>query len=489
MLNKIKSLSPAVKSSIVYTLSNVISKGLVILTTPIFAKIMLTEQIGVVNHYSSWYSIICVVASLSLTSGGYQVAMKEFSQKRDQYQSSVLSLTSLVSFVFLIAFLVSPNFWSEVLQLPIVLIELMLFGFFVYPARDFWLARQRYEYKYKLSGVVMIGSALLASAFSVIAVLIANSNGFEDTGIVRLLANYFVMYGVAAVLAISIFIKGKTFFNKKFWVFSLSLSLPLIVNSLATQVLNVSDRVMIRSLIGLREVGIYGTIYIVSSASQLIWSSINASFVPYLFENMDKPDKRKTIYTITNGFMIFYSGVAVFVTLLAPEIIRILATPEYLEAVHIMPPIAAGIFLISLSNMYTNILIYHKKTQFVMIATIIAASLNLVLNYFGIQFFGYMAAAYTTLIAYIVLALFQYIVSNNIHKKTCPEDHFPVYENGKILLIAGVSICLCMACELLYGFNIIRYIVVLGIVVCAIIFRKRIIALFTSSRKRQNIDA
>ena len=484
MLNKFKKLSPALKSSIVYTLSNVISKGLVILTTPIFAKIMLTEQIGVVNHYTSWYSIICVVASLSLTSGGYQVAMKEFPQKRDQYQSSVLSLTSLVSFVFLIAFLICPSFWSNVLKLPIVLIELMLFGFFVYPARDFWLARQRYEYKYKLSGVVMIGSALFASAISVIAVFIAIDKNFEDTAIVRLLSNYFIMYGVAAVLAISIFIKGKTFYNKEFWVFSLTLSLPLIVNSLASQVLNVSDRVMIRSLIGLREVGIYGTIYIVSSASQLVWSSINASFVPYLFENLDKPNKRKTIYSITNGFMIFYTGVAIFITLLAPEIIRILATPEYLEAVHIMPPIAAGIFLISLSNLYTNVLIYHKKTQYVMIATIIAATINVCLNYIGIQLFGYMAAAYTTLIAYFVLAWFQFFVSNRIHKKTCPEDKFPVYENRKILFIAGVSICLCMACELLYGFTIIRYFVVLCIVICAFVFRKKIVSLFSSSRRK-----
>ena len=485
MLNKFKSLSPALKSSIVYTLSNVISKGLVILTTPIFAKIMLTEQIGVVNHYTSWYSIICVVASLSLTSGGYQVAMKEFPQKRDQYQSSVLSLTSLVSLVFLIVFLICPSFWSDVLKLPIVLIELMLFGFFVYPARDFWLARQRYEYKYKLSGVVMIGSALFASAISVFAVLIANKNKYVETAIVRLLTNYLIMYGVAAVIAISIFVKGKTLYNKEYWLFSLSLSLPLIVNSLASQVLNVSDRVMIRSLIGLREVGIYGTIYIVSSASQLVWSSINASFVPYLFENLDKSDKRKTIYSITNGFMIFYSGVAVFITLLAPEIIMILATPEYLEAVHIMPPIAAGIFLISLSNLYTNVLIYHKKTQYVMIATIIAAFINVVLNYFGIQYFGYMAAAYTTLIAYVVLALFQFFVSNHMHKKICPDDKYPVYENSKILLIASVSICLCMFCELLYGFSIIRYVIVLGIIVCAFIFRKKIVLLFKSSKRNK----
>ena len=487
MRGKLRKISPAVISSIVYTISNVLTKGIVILTTPIFAKIMTTEQIGVVNHYSSWYSIICVVASLSLTTGGFQVAMKEFPDKRNQYQSSVLSLTILVSFLFLVLFLISPAFWSDVLKLPIGLIELMIFGFFVYPARDFWLARQRYEYKYKLSGVVMVGSALIASAISICAVLIAIDRGNEDTAYVRLIANYLVMYGVAAFLAVSILLKGKTLYNKQFWLFSLSLSIPLIVNSLASQVLNVSDRVMIRSFVGLREVGIYGTIYIVSSASQLVWSSINASFVPFLFENLDKPEKRTNIHSISKSFMLFYSGIAICITLMAPEIIRILATPEYLEAVHIMPAIAAGTFMISLSNMYTNVLIYHKKTQYVMIATLIAATVNVGLNYVCIQVFGYMAAAYTTLFAYILLAVFQYVVSNRIHKSICPEDTEHVYDNKMILLIAFITICLCLLCELLYENSILRYCVVGCLLILAIVFRKKIISMFMLNKKKSTL--
>ena len=81
MIKKLKRISPAVKSSVVYTISNVISKGLVIITTPIFTRLMATEQIGVVNLYTSWYSMLCVIASLSLTSGGYQVAMKDYPDK------------------------------------------------------------------------------------------------------------------------------------------------------------------------------------------------------------------------------------------------------------------------------------------------------------------------------------------------------------------------------------------------------------------------
>ena len=47
--------------------------------------------------------------------------------------------------------------------------------------------------------------------------------------------------------------------------------------------------------------------------------------------------------------VLFLGGVArfivVLITYLAPEIVRILATEEYYEGIYIMPPIAAGVFL------------------------------------------------------------------------------------------------------------------------------------------------
>lgn len=482
--SKLKSVSPAVKSSVVYTISNVVSKGLIIITTPIFTRIMLADQIGVVNLYTSWYSMLCVIASLALTSGGFQVAMKEYAGKRDEYQSSVLTLTTLVALLFVVIFLISPGFWSDILEMPIPAIGLMLFGFFVFPARDFWLMRQRYEFKYKLSGVIMIGSAVFASLISILFVSVANAHQIEETGLARLFGNYSIIYGVAFILFIYIFVKGRTFYNKEYWLFSLKLSIPLIGNSIATQILNVSDRVMISTLIGNREVGIYGTLYTISTASQLIWSAINASFVPYLFENIDKPYKRRKIKSITNGFMISYAVIAILISLLAPEIIRVLATDEYMEAVYMMPPVAAGIFMISLSNLYSNVLIYHRSTKSVMIASSIAAILNVGLNYIGINRYGYMAAAYTTLLCYVVMAVFQCLVSNRVHRKLAPDDQGTVYENNKILTIAGIMVVSCFGVQFLYRFNVLRYIIILLIICLCFIFKEKLLSLVKETKNK-----
>lgn len=74
ILDKIKNVPIGVKAAAVYTLASVFSKGLAIITVPIFTRIMSTSEIGVVNLYNSWNSMLNAVVTLSLTSGGYSAA-------------------------------------------------------------------------------------------------------------------------------------------------------------------------------------------------------------------------------------------------------------------------------------------------------------------------------------------------------------------------------------------------------------------------------
>ena len=58
ILDKIKNVPIGVKAAAVYTLASVFSKGLAIITVPIFTRIMSTSEIGVVNLYNSWHSML-----------------------------------------------------------------------------------------------------------------------------------------------------------------------------------------------------------------------------------------------------------------------------------------------------------------------------------------------------------------------------------------------------------------------------------------------
>lgn len=431
---------------------------------------MTTDQIGVVNIYNSWYSLISAFATLSLTSGGFAVAMKDYSDRRDEYESSILTLTSIVAIVIALIYAVAPMFWQRMLGLPNALIILMLIGFLFAPARDFWLSRQRYEYKYKLAGAVSVLTAIVATFASIFAVIFASNKHFEETAFVRLFSNYIIIYGVAAVIWIYILLKGKKFYCKEYWKMSLAISIPLIGYNIAGQVLNVSDRMMIGRLVNNSAVGIYGTLYTVSSLSLLVWQAINASFVPYLFQNIDK--KEHNIKQISNMLLEAYAVIAVLLTFFAPEIVKILATKEYYEAIYIMPSIAAGVFFTSYANLYSNIAVYYKESKYVMYPAIVAAILNLVLNYVFIKMFGYMAAAYTTLFSYIILAILQVIWSAKVCKENNNEIN-NIYDNKRMLLLAIATTAVSLMAIPLYSNTFVRYLfIAIGIVVASIIVRR-----------------
>ena len=447
MNNKLRSIINKIpvgaKSATVYSLATIFSRGLAVITMPIFTRLMSADQIGVVNLYNSWYSLFSLIATLSLTSGGFSVAMKEYECKRDQYISSILTLTSIIAACMTIFYVFSHGFWDALTELPTSLMVLMLIGFFFSPARDFWLAYERYEYRYKNSATIMFLSALLSSILSIIVVIFMSSNRYKNIAEGRLIANYVVLYIFDIVFWFLLMHRGKIYVNFEYWKFSLSLSIPLLGYSIASQILSVSDRMMISKMVNNSAVGIYSTLYSVASLFTMVWTAVNSSFVPYLYQNIGKRGNR--IKELSFGILSMYAVAAIFMVFLAPEIVRILATSEYYEGIYIMPPIAVGVFLTSAANLYSNILLYLKSSKYIMYASLVAAMLNIVLNFFFIGEFGYTAAAYTTMISYMVMLLLLYLLANKLFVKETGISLNEVYDNKKILLLLIVEAMILMS--------------------------------------------
>lgn len=467
-------ISVGIKASVVYTIAILFSKGLSIITVPIFTRLMPTDQIGLVNLYNSWFAMISSAVTLSLTSGGFQIAMRDFEDTRDEYVSSILSLTIVLALFFLIVCLLFHKHIEKIIGLDNDFLIMIIIGLIVTPATEFWLSKNRYEYKYINAAMLTMGTALVASLLSVLLVVFSKKNGIVELAKVRLIGNNFVIYLVAFILCVSILFKGKTYYNKEYWKFSLSLSIPLVGNSIAVQLLSLADRSMISNMCGNSAVGIYSTLYSVSSLSSIIWGAINSSFVPFLFSNYDTKGKEKDIKRTANLILLLYSIVAFALTIVAPEIVKILATKEYYSAIYIMPPIAAGIFMTAVSSMYSNILIMFKKTQYIMISSFGAAVLNVILNYLFIKQWGYLAASYTTLIAYTFMAILQYIVCKHICLKGLIKNK-EIYNDRIIWVLSLLTICFCLLCILLYRFYYIRILLIFCICLAIIIYRKKII--------------
>lgn len=217
---------------------------------------------------------------------------------------------------------------------------------------------------------------------------------------------------------------------------ALIFSLPLVPHSLASWILDLSDRVILERFVSLSELGLYAMGYQLAGIMTMAATAINNAWVPFLFKtdatqgNAAKPGLARlaTYYTL------ILSWVALASTLLAKEVLILLTAPTFHAAYQIMPWIIAGLLLNGLYFFPVNFLFLKSKTGWVPTVTVMSGLVNVGLNLWLTPSYGIMAAAWTTLLAYAVMLLLVWFISQRIYP-------FP-YEYRRLGIIMLVTMCL-----------------------------------------------
>lgn len=466
LLNKFKNSSPVVKASTALLFANLVLKGLSLISGPIFTRIMSTEQYGIVSTFLSWESLLTVIITLNLSAGVFNNGMLDFKEDRDSFQFSLLTVSSVISIISFIVFLVLKKPLLSLFELPTVTVYVMFLKFLFVPAYSYWSGRQRYEYKYKALTVITIVSAFLSMILGILGVLNVDDS---KAAITRIIAMESVSVLIGVVFFFILGVKVRFHFKKKYCLYALKFNVPLLPHYLSMYVLSSSDRIMITKLIDLSATAIYSVAYTVASVITIVWQSIDASLSPWIYEKLDH-NQKEPVRKLTTDIVILFAGMCLGCTLLAPEIMRILAPSSYSSGIYVIPPVSVGVFFTAMYSIYMRIELFYKQTGFATIATTVAALLNIVLNLVFIKIFGSVAAGYTTMTCYALLALFHYF---NVRKKGMAN-----IINNKAFFIVSIFVIIGSAIiSLLYGCLVIRISLIIIASLWAIFKRNKIITL------------
>lgn len=211
-------------------------------------------------------------------------------------------------------------------------------------------------------------------------------------------------------------------------------------------------------------------------------TAINNSFAPWLYEKLEKKDY-KDVPQVANKMFLGLSLVIVMLIAFAPECVLILAGRKYSDAVKIIPAVASSLYFIFMYQIFANVEFFYKKNRFIAIASVTGALLNVVLNYFGIKRFGYVASGYTTLICYIVFGCSHFIFMRRICKEYM--DGVELFDSKTIFSIAGGLVALSIIMMLLYNYTIIRYLILLSVIVFLVLERNKIKHYLTMLKKEK----
>ena len=468
-------MSPAVRAGLWFTLCNLLQKGISFITVPIFTRIMSTEDYGLYSIYISWYSVMTIFATLHLSYYVFNKGLVKYEDDRENFVVSIQSLSAVVTLGFILLYIIFHSVVDSLTKMPSAMMVCMLVQILFEPPVLYWTARKRFEYEYQAVVAVTVSLSLLNP---IIGISLIKIGVFTNDAIARAfsLAIVSALFGIA--IGYTIIKKADKPFSTKYWKYALAFNLPLIPHYLSTTILSSADRIMIGDMCGKTEAAIYSVAYAVGMVCTLFSQAIHQAFLPWLYKRMKAEDYRG-IPRISNAFMIIIIGILSLLISFAPEVVLIVGSRKYIDAMWAIPPVCGSIFFIFLQNLFANIEYYYEKTKLIAAASVGVAVLNVVLNYIFISLFGFIAAAYTTLICYIVYAIIHYFVMAQI----CKQNGVNVSNifNMKVVSICSITMIVIVGAMLaVYHNHVIRYCTIALIFSIIAIKRKTIMSMINA---------
>ena len=476
LLQKYQNLSNPIKASIWFAICNMLQRGISLISTPIFTRLLTTDEYGVFTVYQSWYNIIAVFATLNLYCGVFNNGLMKFSANKAKFVSSMQGLSTTATVVLFLVYACNMDFWNSLFGLSSLFVMLIFVELLFVPAYQFWGVQQRYEFKYKSLVIVTLAMTIASPVIGVIAVL---STTYKAEA--RVLSYVLIQVFIGLVLYVYNMIRGKTFFSKEYWKFALGFNIPLIPHYLSQIILQQSDRIMINSMVGTGASAIYGVAYTIGMLMQMITNAIVSSYTPYSYQKLEAKDYY-SIRKTANSLLLFVGVCCLMVVVVGPEVVALIAPSEYADAMWIIPPVSISVYFMFMYNLFSGVEFFFELTKFSMIASCSAAGVNVVLNYIFIKLYGYIAAGYTTLVCYLLYALAHGILCQWVARKKT--DCKEIYDNKAIIVFSLVIIGLMIGITFLYRYTIVRWLLVAAAVILAFVKRRDLVAFAKSMQKR-----
>lgn len=419
------------KSSLVFVIGRVLLQATPILTTPIFTRLISLEDYGQFNLYTTIVSFFSIFIGCN-TSGSLAIAKVKYGNRYDQYASHALSVSLITAVFFAGLSIIFKDFLASMMGISTVVLFVVLLQALLSYVSGFYgnylMQKQKIMMNFYMG---MIGT--IVSVPVTIYLVVHMHNDFHAR----------VIGGMSTLIPFSLFgigyiyTRGKSFIKKEYLKFTWVVSLPLVLHLLGHQVLSYIDRIMIANYLNVKEVALYSFGYSAGQVLQMVLSSINTVWVPWYLE------RKKEKSNMIEEYVKTYIGLIIFLTIgyltISNEVISLLGSGDFLLAKNFVVLVIVSYFIGELYTIPLNIQFFKENTKFVPVGTVISAIVNIVLNMLLIPLIGIYGAAIATLLSYVLLFLFHFIISKKLYKTTEVSMLYFLTAMGVIMMYAGIT--------------------------------------------------
>jgi O-antigen/teichoic acid export membrane protein len=391
------------RHSAVYGIGGIVSRILAVLLLPLYTRYLTTEDLGAVGLLVALNAVLVTVLRLGITSAFFRFYF-------DATDDAGRRLVVQTSFWFTMAMATLGLVLGLVLAGPIAELlslegqeELVAVAFV-----GLW-AQMNYEQQTSLFRVEERSTAYVISSLTNIAITVGATVllvvALEQGALGVIVGNWIGTLTVyAALLAVH---RGQLG-----WSFSRPLlremnrfGMPLVPAALALIAIHFADRFFLEELVDLREVGLYEIGSRIASGMVLLITAFRLAWPAFAYSITDDAEAKRTYAFVLTYFVALASWLALGLGLLAPWLVRLLATEPFYEGSRVVgllafASVAYGAYIVMAIGVGRT-----KRTQFNWLITGLAAALSVGLNLALVPSFGMIGsgvaqvAAYTTMFA------------------------------------------------------------------------------------------
>jgi O-antigen/teichoic acid export membrane protein len=480
----LKYLKQITSDSLIYGISGVVSKMIGIFLVPIYTRLFLPKDYGIINLVNTTFILltISIVCGLDSAVARWFYDSEDEAERKRSFGAYIWFQLFLAIIIAAIIIIVSPSlsyFFFKESGKPI---------YFILPAISLitnilpsvlinWFRLQR---RPVLTVIFTISQTITTVGLTVLFVIVFR---WQITGVFAALTISSAIFSLVVIFILKNWLSLK-YFTKKRLLEMLKYALPLIPAALSYWLLNNTDSYFIQFFTkSTAEVGLFGIGAMLASVLGMFTSAFQQAWGPFAFSLINSEDAKK-IYA--NVFLLFGYAMSVLAALLmlfAPEALMIFTTPQYYGSAWVAGILGYNLVLIGFSYIAIIGISINKNTKPYGIAMLYATIITIVLNIILIPKFGKEGSALATVIAQTIVPAYLFYIGQKVY-------HIP-YKFGEVIIVMLSLLAVSMIVRFINFDNFaiqltVKVMIGLFIIAFALLLnRKGLMALFSSIKNKK----
>lgn len=405
-----------IKNTAIITFGKVCTQLMSFFLLPLYTSILTEEEYGIVDLVNTIVQLFLPIVTFQIEQSIFRFLVD--SRKKEEETNEILSTSVIFTIISLIIYsiiyIIISGFISNQYKyyLLINLIATALSSIFLQMARG--------EGDNRTYAVGSFITALCTILFNIYFIVVLKI-GVYGMLLASFISNIFcVLY---------IFIKKQAYRKIKLKYFKkerlkklLKYSIPLMPNSISWWVLNASDRVIVTYMISTSATGILSVANKFPGVYMNIYTLFNMAWTESVALYINDADNEKYISNISNIIVKLFSFISFGIISAMPFVFNIIVNEKFNDAYNQIPILMIASIFNVIIGLVSTVYIAKKDTKAIAKTSIITAIINLIVDLLLIKFVGIYAATISTLVAYMIMAIYRYIdvkkyVNLNIEKK------------------------------------------------------------------------